>query len=195
MHPPVPVVLASSSSTRRELLARLVPQFDVVAPCVDEGRAEAGCPEAVVGELAQAKARDVAARRPGALVIAADTVALCEGQVLGKPADAAEAARMLRRLTSAPHSVLTALCAVAPDGRERAALARATVRMWPMSEAVVARYAARPDALERAGAYALEPHDPNVERIDGDVTTVMGLPLKELAGILADLYPECGGFG
>jgi septum formation protein len=172
------------------LLSRLVAHFEVVAPDVDEGRAQGRCPEALVAELARAKARGVAARRPGALVIGADTVAVWQGDVLGKPSDAEDAARMLRRLSSGPHCVLSGLCVVAPDGHEVARLARARVHMRPMSEAVVARYAARPDALERAGAYALEPDDPNVERIDGDVTAVMGLPLEALADVLADLYPD-----
>ncbi len=191
IRPPVPIVLASASTTRRDLLARVVPDFEVVAPEVDEGRAEAASPEALAAELARAKARRVAALRPEALVIGADTVAVCAGEVLGKPADAEQAARMLRRLTATPHEVLTALCVAAPDGRERSAIARSEVRMRPMSEPEIASYAGRPDALERAGAYALRPNDPNVERVEGSLTAVMGLALDELTAILIELYPEC----
>jgi septum formation protein len=187
----VPVVLASASTARRDLLGRLLPDFEVVVAEVDEARADAADPQALATKLARAKARRVAALRPDALVIGADTVAVCDGAVLGKPADADEAARMLRQLTQTPHEVLTALCVVAPDGRERSTVARAEVHMHPMPERDIARHATSPGALERAGAYALAPSDPNVERVEGSVTAVMGLPLDELAEVLAELYPEC----
>jgi septum formation protein len=190
---PVPVVLASSSPTRRTLLSRVVRDFDVVGPGLEEEAG--GCPKggaeaarrAVVG-LARAKARRVAAGRPAALVIGADTLVVCGEDVLGKPGDEEEAVRMLRRLTRTPHRVLTGLCLLAPDERERSTCVEAAVRMRPMSEDEIRRYVAAGEALGKAGAYALQPDDPNVDHVEGSATAVMGLPLDELEAMLRELY-------
>ncbi len=188
--PPVPVVLASSSDTRRRLLSRLVTDFEVVPPEVDEQSVQTADARAMVLELARRKARQVAGRRPRALVIAADTVAVCCGQVLGKPADRADALAMLRRLTRRPHRVLTGLCVVAPAGRECARCVATRIQMRRLTDGELERLAGREGALERAGAYALRPDDPNVVQLEGSETAVMGLPLEELEGMIRQLYPS-----
>jgi septum formation protein len=190
---PVRIVLASASAARRELLGRIVPRFDVVVPRVDESRVRAEDPRRLVTALAAAKAREVASRCPGALVIAADTVAVCRGELVGKPADRPEALCMLRKLTRHEHQVLTGLCVVAPDDREALCCVRATVRMRALSRAELEELVRRPGALERAGAYALQPEDPNVVRLEGSETTVMGLPLEELERMVTELYPPDEG--
>lgn len=192
---PVPIVLASSSPTRRELLAGLVAQFEVVGPAIDEGALRADDPRSLVLKLAEAKARQVARTRPDALVIAADTLVACQGEVIGKPADHDDAVRILKMLTRSVHRVLTALFVVAPDGRERSACVESEVRMRKMSRPQIEQYLACADALERAGAYALQPDDPNVEHLEGSLTAVMGLPLEELERLLHSLYPGCGSGG
>ena len=185
---PVPVVLARSSAARRELLAGLMAGWEVISPCIEE--AASGDPRSVALKLAEAKARQVAVRRPDALVIAADTLVVCRGETIGKPADFADAVRILQKLTRTPHKVLTAVFVIAPDGRERSACAEASVWMRRMSRREIEEYARSAGALDRAGVYALTPDDPHLERLEGSITTVMGLPLDELAEVLRSLYPE-----
>lgn len=167
----------------------MVTDFEVVRPQVDEAAIHAQTPRELVLEAAEAKARAVARVRPDALVIGADTVVACREGVIGKPVDRADAVRILRRLTRSPHDVLTGLCLVAPDGREVSGCVAATLQMRQMSDAELERLADRPGALDRAGAYELQPDDPNVVHLDGHPTTVMGLPLEELERAFHELYP------
>lgn len=186
---PGSVVLASASSRRRRLLARLVPDFRVVEPQVDERGIEAGGPGATALERAGAKAGQVARSSPDSLVIAADTLVSCGGRILGKPGNRDQARRMLRVLGTERHCVVTAVCVVTPDGRRRSEVARADIEMRRFSEEEIDRYVSDPDVLNRAGAYALRHPDPNVLRLDGSPSCVEGLPLEELKGILQSLYP------
>lgn len=186
---PGPVVLASKSPERRRLLAGVIPQFQVVVPGVDESKIHGEAPGETALKRAQAKARQVARERPDALVIAADTVVECEGRLLGKPRDREHARRMLRTLGSRPHSVVTALCVVTPDGREATRVAATEMHMKEFTEEQIEHYASQPGALERAGVYALQHPDPNVRRLEGSPSCVQGLPLEELDEILESLYP------
>lgn len=189
---PVPIVLASSSPTRRELLATLVRDFDVVPPAVNEAGVKGGHARTLALGLAEAKAREVARHRPDALVVAADTLVLCENEIIGKPRDFNDAVRMLDKLTRTPHKVLTALFLIAPDGRERSRCVEASIRMRRMSRREIEDYLGASGGLGRAGAYALGPEDPHVERVEGSITAVMGLPVEELAEMIRSLYPESG---
>lgn len=186
---PVGVVLASKSPERKRLLATLIPQFDVVTSDVDESKIQGEDPGETALKRAQAKARQVAGERPDVLVIAADTVVECEGRLLGKPHDRQHARKMLRTLSSQPHRVVTAVCVMAPHGREESRVAATEMHMRDFTEAQIERYASEPGALERAGVYALQHPDPNVERLDGSPSCVEGLPLEELEDILESLYP------
>jgi septum formation protein len=190
---PVPVVLASASRARRELLATMVATFDVVAAGVDEEAGAGLGPREAALSLAEAKVRAVAARRPEALVIGADTIVLSSGEVLGKPRDREDARRMLWQLTRRPHSVITGLFVLAPDGRSRSACVETGIRMRRMAPEEVESYTAHPDVMYWAGAYALQADDPNVEALEGSETSVMGLPVEALKDMLADLYPERTG--
>ncbi len=187
---PAPVVLASASPARRELLGRLVGECEVVPPDVCEESILRDRPEQTARARAVAKARAVARIRPGSVVIGADTVVACGGELMGKAADAEDALAMLRKLTRHAHRVLTALCVVSPDGGERTACEGATVRMRELAPEKLQRLARRPGALRWAGAYALQPDDPNVLSIEGCETTVMGLPLDRLERMLLDLLSE-----
>ncbi len=186
---PVRVVLASGSPQRRELLSRLVPQFEVAPPRVDETRCAGKGPEAMVRELARAKAEDVARRRPDALVVAGDTVVECCGEVMGKPVDRADAVGILMRLSRHPHRVITGLCVLAPDGRRREAVSIARIRMRQLGREEIEDYVDREDVFGRAGAYGIEEHDANIESLDGSRRAVMGLPVDELRDMLESLYP------
>lgn len=183
------VVLASKSPQRRDLLGRLITDFEVVVPSVEEGPGVGACAETLARSLAEAKAEDVAGRRPDALVIAADTVVECDGEIIGKPADRADAVRILSKLTAHPHRVITGLCVIAPDGSRRSAACVARVRMKQFSPAEIEDYVDRERPLDRAGAYGLEEVDPNVLSLEGSASCVIGLPLDKLKSMLQSIYP------
>ncbi|HWP29215.1 MAG TPA: Maf family protein [Chloroflexota bacterium] len=180
------LVLASASPRREQLLRQLGVRFTVLAPEVDETPRPGEAPEMLAQRLARAKAAAVAARCPGALVLAADTVVALDGWLLGKPADAAEATAMLRALRAAPHDVYTGVCVREPDGSEHVAVERTRVWMRAYSDAEIARSVASGELFDKAGAYAIQ--DPvlqPVARLVGCYTNVVGLPLCQAARLLA----------
>jgi nucleoside triphosphate pyrophosphatase len=187
---PVPVVLASSSTVRHELLRRLVDRFEVVVPRVDESAVRGGDAPDRAMRLAELKARQVAALRPGVLVIAADTLVVCDGEIIGKPVDRADAVRIMRALTASSHRVVTGFCVMAPDGRACTLCSVTHLRLRAMSDAEIECYVDTAGALDRAGVYALQPDDPNVLEMRGSATCVMGLPMDELEAVLREFYPQ-----
>lgn len=150
------------------------------APRVDES------PEATVRRLSQAKARAVARPLPAGLVLAADTLVVLGGEVLGKPADPAEATAMLRRLRGGPHQVLSAFTLVdVASGREYAEVVSTRVWMRNYTEAEVATYVASGEPMDKAGAYAIQDRDFGpVARLEGCPANVMGLPLCRVDRVL-----------
>lgn len=181
------LILASTSSRRRELLQALGLPFRVVPADVDERQQTGESPAALVQSLSQAKAAAVATRYPDAVIVAADTVVVLDGLVLGKPADAQEAARMLRALRGRSHLVYSAVTALAAaTGRQATAVSESHVWLRDYSEAEIAAYVASGDPLDKAGAYAIQHrHFTPVARIAGCYASVMGLPLGHLARVLA----------
>jgi septum formation protein len=185
---PQPLILASKSPRRRELLAVLGVTFTVDAAEVDETPLPGEAPDALVCRLCRAKAGAVAARAPQAIVLAADTLVTLDGALLGKPTDAAEAQAMLRALVDRTHQVHTAVC-VAADGELFARLSTSDVTMRAYSDAEIAAYVASGDPLDKAGAYAIQhPIFSPVAAWHGCYTGIMGLPL----GVTADLLREAG---
>ncbi len=173
-----PIVLASGSPRRRQLLEMVDLAFRVVVPEVDEARAPAELPEGYVTRLAREKAATVAAREAGAVVLAADTTVVLRGHIFGKPATPEEAARMLRRLEGRKHQVMTAV-AVAQNGRLEHALDVTDVTFRSLSHDQIAAYVATGEPLDKAGAYAIQGRGAAlVEGIRGDFFSVMGLPLR-----------------
>ena len=183
-----PLVLASASPRRRALLERLGLDPDVRPTDADET-----WPALPVGpaarEVAMRKARAVEA--PGALVLAADTVVVLDGDVLGKPADDARAAATLRRLSGRTHHVTTGL-ALRHGGREAAAHATTAVTFAPLTEPEIAAYVATGSPLDKAGAYGIQDDAGAllVERIEGDYFNVVGLPLRTLYDALLRFVPD-----
>lgn len=173
------LILASSSPRRRDLLAGLGVRFAVRPVDLDETPRSGEEPRDYVRRLAEEKA--TARRGPGELVLAADTSVVLDGEILGKPADEAEARSMLGRLAGREHTVLTgiALAGGAEDGDGvRALVEESRVRIAPMSEEEIAWYAATGEGLDKAGAYAAQGVGALfVEAIAGDYTNVVGLPL------------------
>jgi MAF protein len=183
-----PLILASRSPRRRQLLAHLGLPFRVVIPRVEEDLAPAatGRPEALAETLALAKAEAVAGEEGEGIVIAADTIVVDGDTILGKPADSSEAAAMLRRLRGKTHRVITGLAVVdASSGQRAASHVVTSVRMRPYSDAAIAAYVARGDPLDKAGAYAIQhEHFHPVASYDGCYCNVVGLPLKALVTLL-----------
>lgn len=174
-------VLASGSPQRSEILRKLGVEFEVVVSGVDE--LSGGDPEVEVLENARLKARAVA--RDG-VVIACDTDVALDGKALGKPADAAEARRYLDRMSGRAHEVLSGLVVVV-DGEERSGLERTTVVFKQLSEAEKERYVTFGEWQGRSGGYAIQTLGSTlVERLEGSVSNVVGLPV----GLLLDLAPE-----
>lgn len=174
------VVLASGSPQRSEILTKLGLEFEVVVSGVDE--LTGGDPDFEVLENARLKARAVA--RDG-VVIACDTDVVLDGKALGKPADAAEARSYLDRMSGRAHEVLSGLVVVV-DGEERSGLERTTVVFKELGEAEKERYVAFREWEGRSGGYAIQTLGSTlVERLEGSVSNVVGLPV----GLLLDLAP------
>jgi septum formation protein len=179
------IVLASGSPRRRQLLEMLGIPFRVVPPSVTEALGSAEQPEAYVTRLAREKARTVAAREPGAVVLAADTTVVLRGRVFEKPATADQAVEMLKTLQGRKHQVLTAV-AVARDERVEHALDVTDVTFRRLSSELIAAYVATGEPLDKAGAYAIQGKGAAlVEGIHGDFFGVMGLPLRLALDLLA----------
>jgi septum formation protein len=178
---PYPVVLASASPRRRELLGRLVEEFRVVPSSVDEEALTDPDPWVTAQRLAREKALSVFKDEPSSLVIAGDTVvALESGVQLAKPADAADAARMLRLLSGQTHVVVTGVCLVWPGGMS-AFTEASRVTFRAVSDDEIARYIATGSPMDKAGAYGLQDESQDfIARVEGDVDNVIGLPVARL---------------
>lgn len=179
------LVLASGSPRRRELLSLLGLRFVIKAAGVDESPLDGEAPRDLVRRVSQAKAQAVDAH-PDELVVAADTVVVLDGRVLGKPADAEDAARMLRDLRGLTHAVLSGISVWHPaTGRLAYELGESAVWMRGYSDAEIARYVASGDPLDKAGAYAIQhPGFDPVDRVEGCWLSVVGLPLCHLVRAL-----------
>ena len=179
------LVLASASPRRRELLGRVGLVPEVVAADVDESVLPGEAPDDYVVRVAADKAHAVARSRPGAVVLVADTAVVLDGAALGKPDDAEHALELLERLAGRSHEVLSAVVVVDPDGIEHTTLARAIVTMAPSTSAERAWYVATGEPMDKAGAYAVQGVGAAlVDRVEGDPTTVIGLPLRPTLELL-----------
>ena len=175
------VTLASGSPQRAEILGKLGVEFEVVVPGVEE--LSGGDPEVEVVENARRKAGAV--RRDG-LVIACDTDVVLDGSALGKPADESEARGYLERMSGRAHEVMSGLV-VRDDGEERSGLERTTVVFRELGEDERERYVRFGEWRGRSGGYAIQTLGSTlVERLEGSVSNVVGLPV----GLLADLAPD-----
>ena len=183
----VSIILASESPRRRQLLAEAGYNFTSVNPDIDESDfdTEGISPCEYAKRLALAKARSVAGKFPDSLVIGADTVADFAGEIVGKPADAKEAEEITRKLFSRPHKVVTAVAIVRiNDGFEIVESDSTTVYPRKLTESQIAEHIKGGSWRGKAGAYAIQEEDEFVERIEGSLTNVMGLPMELLQRLL-----------
>lgn len=182
----IQLVLASSSPRRRELLGLLGLKPEVIPAHIPEVRAPAEHPVDYVTRLAAEKAAVVAARRPDALIVAADTTVAIGDEIFEKPADAADAVRMLARLRGREHLVHTGI-AVVYGGRAVSGVETTRVWMRDVDDAALEAYVATGEPMDKAGAYGIQGYGAVlVEKIDGDYFTVMGLGLGRLVQLLRD---------
>jgi nucleoside triphosphate pyrophosphatase len=185
--PRLKVVLASRSPQRRELLARLGIEFEVELPEVEE--LGEGDPGDAVLENARRKAAAIAS--PEALVIGCDTDVVVDGRALGKPVDEDAAREFLELLSGRSHEVLSGLALAGPEpGRVREGVARSVVTFGTVGAADLDRYLASGEWRERAGGYAIQGLGATLaERIEGDLSNVIGLPLSLLLELAPELSP------
>jgi septum formation protein len=176
---PLPLILASSSPRRRDLLTGAGIVFNVAAADINESWQEGETPMAHCLRLARSKALVVADKNPGALVLGADTIVVLDGEILGKPKDSAHARWMLERLSGRTHQVLTAV-ALATEGKLcESFVSVSAVVFHLLSPAQIEWYLASDEPWDKAGAYAAQGKGAAlIEKIAGDFYTVVGLPLS-----------------
>lgn len=176
------VILASQSPRRRELLTLIGVPHEVRPAKVDESYLDGEKPAAHAERLAREKA--AAFREPDCVVIGSDTIVVVDGDVLGKPADESEAARMLERLSGRTHTVMTAV-AVAWRGRLESGVEHVDVTFHRLTAEAIQSYIATREPMDKAGAYGIHGFGATlVQRVDGDYFAVMGLPLQRLVRLL-----------
>jgi septum formation protein len=184
------VILASQSPRRRELLGLVGIPHEVRPADIDERYLPGEQPRAHALRLAREKAEKI--RDPDAVVIGSDTIVVVDGDVLGKPVDDTDAARMLSRLSGRAHSVITAV-AVAWKGRVLTDAEEVGVTFHKLSREEISAYIATREPMDKAGAYGIQGFGATiVARVDGDYFAVMGLPLQLLVRLLHELgvrYP------
>jgi septum formation protein len=177
-----PIILASASPRRRQLLEMLGLVVEVRPSHIPEERRPGETPIGYTERLAREKALSV----PGALVLGADTTVLLDDQLLEKPADAEDAVRMLRMLQGRTHQVITSVALVA-DSTLRQATDVTAVTFRPCDDGFLRAYVATGEPMDKAGAYGIQGYGAAlVERIDGDFFGVMGLPVRLVVQLLEE---------
>jgi len=194
------LILASSSPRRQELLREIGIPFQVHAAHINEDQVAGEDAREYALRLAREKAQAVAAHYPRSYVLGADTIVVVDGEVLGKPKDHSEAARMLRKLSGRGHEVTTAVSLVAPDTVAPDAVAPSTgapdtrtetracttkVYFRKLTEDEIQQYAAGDEPMDKAGAYAIQGGASRwTDRIEGELSNVVGLPLSLVTDLL-----------
>jgi septum formation protein len=184
------LILASTSPRRAQILRDAGLAFSIISSAVDETPIPGEAPGELVLRLANAKAELVAARSVGpAIVVAADTVVVLEGQILGKPRSTDDARHMLERLSGRTHSVVTGVSLIRlPDVEQRAFVETTLVHFDRLSANEITRYLATDEPHDKAGAYAIQGRAGRyIPRIEGCYYNVVGLPLARLLSELHEL--------
>ena len=181
------IILASKSPRRRELIALITDDFEVITAEEAEILPAGIAPEDAPAYLAQCKAQAVAKNYPDKVVIGADTVVLLDGEVLGKPRDAEDAFAMLRGLSGRAHTVITGCCLIRGTLR-RTFSVTTRVEFYPLSDSEIAAYIATGEPFDKAGAYGIQGRGSLlVKGIEGDYFNVVGLPVAALSRELRDM--------
>lgn len=183
------LVLASSSPRRRALLREAGISFVAQAAEIDETPRRGESPEPYARRLAGEKAQAVVRSFPRDFVLAADTIVIVDDEILGKPRDREDAARMLRSLSGREHRVLTAVALVVPGRGMEQKCSTTSVYFRKLKEGEIQEYIAGGEPMDKAGAYAIQGGAASwVTRLDGDYSNVVGLPLM----LVAEMLQNCG---
>jgi septum formation protein len=183
------LILASSSPRRADLLRAAGIPFEVFPVDVDETVGKLEPPGEHVRRLAREKADAGFQAHPDAVVLAADTIVLISGEILGKPKDVRDAVRMLRLLSGREHEVLTGVAIVSRRGRV-VEVSRTRVWVTPLSDAEIDEYVATGEPMDKAGAYGIQGLGSRfIDRIQGSYSNVVGLPVSLVYRLLKG-YPE-----
>ena len=181
---PPPLVLASQSPRRAELIGRLGLEFETAPAYLDESYHQGETPPQHAERLSREKALAIAGDRKDALVVGSDTIVVIDGDVLGKPRDAEHAVEMLLRLSGHQHEVITGV-AVAHGGKVETGLERVQVRFRELDRRACEEYVATGEPMDKAGAYGIQGFGSAiVECIDGDYFAVMGLPVVRMLELI-----------
>jgi septum formation protein len=181
------LVLASLSPRRADLLRAAGFNFEIFPVSLDERFNPGETPTEYVARLAEAKARAAVGAAADAVVLGADTTVVFRGQVMGKPADTADAARMLRQLSGHVHEVLTGICLLLAE-RSLVHVETTRVKVAPLTETEISWYVASGEPLDKAGAYAVQGSASRfIEGIEGSYTNVVGLPVASVYNLLREL--------
>ncbi|HEY7772964.1 MAG TPA: Maf family protein [Marinagarivorans sp.] len=187
----LPLLLASKSPRRAELLRQIGVEFDVLTIDVPEQRADGESPADYVARLACDKASAGAARKPGCAILGADTIVECSGQVLEKPRDQAHAAKMLSLLSGQTHRVHTAV-ALACNDQVATVLVTSEVTFREIGASEAARYWATGEPQDKAGGYGIQGLGAVfVSHLSGSYSGVMGLPIAQTQQLLQRLNIPC----
>jgi len=179
------LILASTSPRRRELLTQAGFTFDIVPADIDETQLPGEGPVDYVRRLAFEKAKAIHATHPNDTILGADTTVVLQGEVLGKPANALEAERMLRMLAGKMHQVYTGIAVVTHSATAQH-VETTNVFFTPISEADLKRYLSTGDSLDKAGAYGIQGYAARwISRIEGDFFNEMGLPIAATVSLLS----------
>lgn len=193
------LVLASASPRRQELLRNARIPFVAQAADIPEVPGQGEAPRAFAERMAREKAQAVSRHRPGDLVLGADTIVVVDKEILGKPRDAADAARMLRLLSGRDHEVITGVCLVGPElrtenreprtGFESVRAETTRVTMEALTDDDIRTYVATGEPMDKAGAYAIQGRASRwISRIEGDYFNVVGLPMALVYRMLREHF-------
>ena len=175
------IVLASASPRRRELLKRIVPEFQVTTSDINEEESYVLPPLEAVLDIAKRKGLNIKDKYPNDIVITADTIVVLDNQIIGKPIDKEDAKRILKRLSNREHQVITAYCLFKNDQFiENYVISRVLFNV--LSDDFIDKYVETNSPLDKAGAYGVQDNDeyPIVKAIFGSVDNVIGFPVKEI---------------
>lgn len=176
-----PLILASRSPRRQELLKQVNIPFETVPSDVDESRyPKESRPEQYVETLACAKADHVFKQYPGRVILGSDTVVVTDGEILGKPRDEADAREMLKQLSGKVHSVLTGVAMIS-DNKRSVFHGQADVRFYTLTDEDIQQYIDSGEPFDKAGAYGIQGLGAMlVEEIRGDYFTIVGMPIAQV---------------
>lgn len=182
------IILASSSSQCQELFKKLGIEFAVQASDFDEESVEMGDPRRMAETLALAKAKTVASNKRNAWIVGADTIVVLENEIFGKPKNQKHAREMLKKLNAKPHSVITGFAVYDADTHKFSVGSEETlVHFKPLTDLEIEAYVKSGEPLGKAGGYAIQGLASFfIEKIEGDYTNVVGLPVDAVAKHLAD---------